>query len=106
MGSILNFSDVSKVKCSLFASFLLYKVDLLGRFSHERITISVFNSGHSISVKVGNRYNSTTSLFYHPQRSWGKVIFSEASVKNSVHRVSRPRPRSEVEGSGLGGGGV
>ena len=23
---------------------------------------------------------------YHPQRSWGKVIFSEACVKNSVHR--------------------
>ena len=22
---------------------------------------------------------------YHPQRSWGKVIFSEACVKNSVH---------------------
>ena len=24
--------------------------------------------------------------FYRPQRSWGKVIFSEACVKNSVHR--------------------
>ena len=23
--------------------------------------------------------------FYHPQRSWGKLIFSEACVKNSVH---------------------
>ena len=23
--------------------------------------------------------------FYRPQRSWGKVIFSEACVKNSVH---------------------
>ena len=23
---------------------------------------------------------------YHPQRSWGKVIFSVACVKNSVHR--------------------
>ena len=22
---------------------------------------------------------------YHPQRSWGKVIFSETCVKNSVH---------------------
>ena len=26
------------------------------------------------------------SDFYRPQRSWGKVIFSEACVKNSVHR--------------------
>ena len=25
--------------------------------------------------------------FYRSQRSWGKVIFSEACVKNSVHRV-------------------
>ena len=24
--------------------------------------------------------------FYRPQRSWGQVIFSEACVKNSVHR--------------------
>ena len=24
-------------------------------------------------------------LHYHPQRSWGKVIFSEACVNNSVH---------------------
>ena len=27
-----------------------------------------------------------TGHFYRPQRSWGKVIFSEACVKNSVHR--------------------
>ena len=25
--------------------------------------------------------------FYRPQRSWGKIIFSEACVKNSVHGV-------------------
>ena len=24
-------------------------------------------------------------VYYHPQRSWGKVIFSEVCVKNSVH---------------------
>ena len=51
-------------------------------------------------------------FYYRPQRSWGKVIFSEACVKNSVHggvvsqhalQVSRPTPREEVEGSGLGG---
>ena len=41
---------------------------------------------------------------YRPQRSWGKVIFSEACVKNSVHGVvSRPTPGGEV-GRGLGGG--
>ena len=28
----------------------------------------------------------TKSVFYyHPQQSWGKEIFSEACVKNSVH---------------------
>ena len=31
---------------------------------------------------ASDKYNS-----YRPQRSWGKVIFSEACVKNSVHRV-------------------
>ena len=32
-------------------------------------------------------HSAWTSLytFYCPQRSWGKVIFSEAGVKNSVH---------------------
>ena len=28
--------------------------------------------------------------FYHPQRSWGKVIFSVACVKNSVHNGGVP----------------
>ena len=50
---------------------------------------------------------------------WGKVIFSEAGVKNSVHsgvgwwvvshhalQISRPTPKGEVEGSGLGGSPV
>ena len=32
--------------------------------------------------------------YYRPQRSWGKVIFSEACVKNSVH------------GGGMCGGGA
>ena len=25
-------------------------------------------------------------IYYRPQQSWGKVIFSEVCVKNSVHR--------------------
>ena len=29
------------------------------------------------------------TLFYRMQRSWGKVIFSEECVKNSVHRGDR-----------------
>ena len=32
---------------------------------------------------------AVSSPFYHPQQSWGKVIFSEACVKNSVHRGGR-----------------
>ena len=75
------------------------------------------------------------SYNYRTQQSSGKVIFSEACVKNSVHggggrgasqhalqvvsqhalqvsggvvsqhalQVSRPTPRGEAEGSGLGG---
>ena len=29
-----------------------------------------------------------STFFYRPQQSWGKVIFSGAHVKNSVHRGS------------------
>ena len=48
--------------------------------------------------------------FYRPQRSWGKVIFSEACVKNSVRGevVSQHAlqvSRGEVEGSGRGSPG-
>ena len=52
---------------------------------------------------------SSNKCYYRPQRSWDKVIFSEACVKNSVHRggrregVSRPRPKGEVGRSGQGG---
>ena len=38
--------------------------------------------------------------FYHPQRSLGKVIFSEARVKNSVHGGGSPGPHA------VGGWGV
>ena len=37
--------------------------------------------------------------FYRPQRSWGKVIFSEACVKNSVHGGH------VWQGGGMRGGG-
>ena len=82
--------------------------------------MSVCLSVHSGIENVGVRHGIYARLHYHPQRSWGKVIFSEACVKNSVHRgvvsqhamqvvsqhalqVSRPTPRGEVEGSVLGG---
>ena len=35
------------------------------------------------SFSVANKITATS--FYRPQRSWGKVIFSEACIKNSVH---------------------
>ena len=48
--------------------------------------------------------------FYRPQRSWGKIIFSEACVKNSVHRgVLRGGGRCCVAGGMhvcMHGGGV
>ena len=36
---------------------------------------------------VRNFHTESFTHFYRSQRSWGKVIFSEACVKNSVHRV-------------------
>ena len=37
-----------------------------------------------------NSFIMVYEYFYRPQRSWGKVIFSEACVKNSVHRGDLP----------------
>ena len=44
--------------------------------------------------------------YYRPQRSWGRVIFSKACVKNSVHSRGclGPDPGGRLGGSGLGGG--
>ena len=52
---------------------------------------------------------SPSHFHYHPQRNWGKVIFSEACLKNSVHRgrggSSGPHPggrlRDLAGGDGL-----
>ena len=38
--------------------------------------------------------------FYRPQRSWGKVIFSEACVKNSVYREGGHAWQGVVHGRG------
>ena len=34
----------------------------------------------------GNLHELAIKIYYRPQRSWSKVIFSEVCVKNSVHR--------------------
>ena len=39
----------------------------------------------AVSMNIGIICIATTQYIYRPQRSWGKVIFSEACVKNSVH---------------------
>ena len=43
--------------------------------------------------------------YYRPQRSWGKVIFSEACVKNSVHRGGCLGPDPGGKLGGLAGRG-
>ena len=69
---------------------------------------------HIVSFEETNKNLGITAFksrsvprFYRPQRRWGKVIFSQACVKNSVHRggvcpiacwdthpLSRHRPRA------------
>ena len=44
---------------------------------------------HSGYVKNYHLSIIMITLFYRMQRSWGKVIFSEECVKNSVHRGDR-----------------
>ena len=41
---------------------------------------------YGFMIRNWHRKNEILSSFYRPQRSWGKVIFSEACVTNSVHR--------------------
>ena len=62
--------------------------------------ISVANPGFP-------RRGGRLTYYYRPQRSWGKVIFSEACVNNSVHRggacIVAPGGACVVA---LGGGGL
>ena len=65
-------------------------------------------------VRNTERYDFLSNIIpcYCPQQSWGKVIFSEVCVKNSVYKgglisqhalqVSKPTAKAEVEGSGRG----
>ena len=52
---------------------------------------------HDISRFFKVNFQVFFHYFYRPQRSWGKVIFSEACVKNSVH---------EGGGACMAGGGM
>ena len=91
-------------------------------------TVNILSPNHTCDVlNYCDCVDDCVNHYYRPQRSWGKVIFSEMYVKNSVHRwgggvsrptpggrlrglvrggISRPTPRGEVEGSGWGGGGL
>ena len=43
------------------------------------------SDGSRIYQKGSQAQRRTLTYYYRPQRSWGKVIFSVACVKNSVH---------------------
>ena len=47
---------------------------------------NLFENLHKASIMCKARSHCDDWYNYRPQRSWGKVIFSEACVKNSVHR--------------------
>ena len=51
-------------------------------FSSVLVSITLF--GGFYKRKVLTTYQKGLRINYRPQRSWGKVIFSEACVKNSV----------------------
>ena len=66
------------------------------RFLHNKVS--------EVCVATLNLVSNTVS-YYRPQRSWGKVIFFEMCVKNSVHRGTLPHcmlgytppPKAEVD---------
>ena len=58
-------------------------------------------------TRLAKVYKSTAvviSYYYRPQRSWGKVIFSEVCVKYSVHGGGHAWPGACVAGDVRGGG--
>ena len=44
------------------------------------------SSSFQLTILLHHYNNNLCTIFYLPQRSWGKVIFSEVRVKDSVHR--------------------
>ena len=44
------------------------------------------------SVKLFLSWTNHSLRFYRPQQSWGKVIFSEACIKNSGPEAGTPHP--------------
>ena len=44
------------------------------------------HAGIDMATAVDGTHPTGMHSFYRPQRSWGKVIFSEVCVKNSIHR--------------------
>ena len=77
------------------------------------------SKGRTVNICHSSKYASflskytCTLSFYRPQTKFAKVMFLHLSVSHSVHgggvvsqhalQVSRPTPRGEVEGYGLGG---
>ena len=74
--------------------------------------ICVNKSTNTVSVKLTGRkmrcrqkaFDYFAQYYYHPQRSWGKVIFSEACVKNSVHRWETHGRGRTWQGTCMAGG--
>ena len=63
---------------------ILYQQDT--RLLVCKLSPLVFDSFPLLSLTAVNEQVSKYCHFYRPQRSWAKVIFSQACVKNSVHR--------------------
>ena len=78
-------------------------------FSSSSVKLSVLVSFFNISIR-----RSSGRMVFLPPAKFAKVMFSQVSVCPQWGResgvcqhalqVSRPTPRGEVEGSGLGGG--
>ena len=51
------------------------------------IMLITHGSGYIVGPFVGGTY-VLSNYHYRPQQSWGKVIFSVACVKNSVHMLA------------------
>ena len=83
-------NEKAQIKILSFDKVLGIMVDFYKGFTHwtrsklERVSEQPLKCSRLLSLAVQSHLRSC-EFFYRPQRSWAKVIFSQACVKNSVH---------------------
>ena len=69
-------------------------MNISNREKQSQMFVCSFNENKCNVLSIDGKVS-----YYRPQQSWGKVIFSETCVKNSVHRIlgyTHPTPEADT----------